>query len=330
MYESSIDVAVLLIFFCRDDKFKQVFDVVKKARPSRLYLYQDGARVDHSEDIIGIKKCREIADDKNINWNCKVQRFYQEKNYGCDPSEYIAQTWFFRNEEMGIILEDDDVPAQSFFKYCKELLEYYKNDSRINMIGGMNHLDIGSDFKGDYSFVLDIPIWGWASWRRVIDTWDPEYKWMKDPDKLKIIKTQLPLKEYNHFIKYCQKHCESGVAHYETILSSSMYINKRLSIIPKYNMISNIGIGKETTHSVDSLKVLPKKRQKYFYKKRYEIEFPLKHPDRVVRNIQFENKIKAAFKLNIFDKLEWLLRGIIFGGISYCKKTLQQKLESDR
>lgn len=40
-----IDIPVLLIFFTRADTFSKVFEQVKKARPSKLYLYQGTVRV---------------------------------------------------------------------------------------------------------------------------------------------------------------------------------------------------------------------------------------------------------------------------------------------
>ena len=87
----NIDVAVLILFFNRPQQLGKVFDEVRKARPSRLFLYQDGPRSER--DMTGIMACREIVD--NIDWECDVQRLYQERNYGCDPSEYISQKWAF-------------------------------------------------------------------------------------------------------------------------------------------------------------------------------------------------------------------------------------------
>ena len=134
--EWKVDVPVLLIFFARPDTLEKVFESIREARPSTLLLWQDGPREGRPDDIENIEKCRKIVE--NIDWECEVHRFYQEENKGGDPSEYIAQKWMFETEEMGIILEDDDVPSQSFFPYCKELLEKYKDDTRINMICGMN------------------------------------------------------------------------------------------------------------------------------------------------------------------------------------------------
>ena len=59
MKPALVDVPVLILFFNRPQQLSQVFEQVKKARPSRLFLYQDGARNEH--DLPGIKACREIV-----------------------------------------------------------------------------------------------------------------------------------------------------------------------------------------------------------------------------------------------------------------------------
>ena len=106
-----VDVPVLILFFNRPQQLSQVFEQVRNARPSKLFLYQDGPRSEH--DLPGIKACREVTDQ--IDWDCEVHRMYQEKNYGCDPSEYISQKWAFSMVDKCIVLEDDDVPSVSFF-----------------------------------------------------------------------------------------------------------------------------------------------------------------------------------------------------------------------
>ena len=138
MKPALVDVPVLILFFNRPQQLSQVFEQVKKARPSRLFLYQDGARNEH--DLPGIKACREIV--SQIDWECEVERFYQEKNFGCDPSEYISQKWAFSKVDKCIVLEDDDVPSVSFFRFCKEMLDKYEHDTRISMIAGFNPEEI--------------------------------------------------------------------------------------------------------------------------------------------------------------------------------------------
>lgn len=102
---------------------------------------------------------------------------------------------------------------------------------------------------------------------RVLDTWDEHYTWLDDAEKLNIIKTQLTNEEYESFIATAKQHKNTGRAHYESINAAAMFINESLNIVPKYNMITNIGISPTTTHSVSDLRLLPKRTQRLMYKK---------------------------------------------------------------
>lgn len=312
-YKSKIDVPVLLIFFSRDKQFAQVFEQVKIAKPSKLYLYQDGPRKNIPDDIEGIKRCRDIAED--IDWECEVYKFYQEGNMGCDPSEFIAQKWMFETEEMGIVLEDDDVPSQSFFPFCKELLEKYKDDERINIICGMNNIGVSENVEDSYFFTKKGSIWGWASWKRVIDTWDENYLFLDDERICALLKcTEESNDQYRQFIRACIRHKATGRAHYESINGASARLNSRLNIVPKYNMISNIGIAAESTHSVDNIKKLPKSVQKLLYMEKYEIKLPLKHPKYIIQNKEFEKAMTFSRFKTFCNKVEGVIRRIVYSG----------------
>lgn len=285
------DVAVLILFFNRPNMLAQVFEQVRKARPSRLYLFQDGAREGRPDDIENVKKCREVV--SNIDWECEVHTNYQEKNNGCDPSEYLAQKWMFETEEMGIILEDDDVPSLSFFPFCKELLEKYKDDQRINMICGMNNLGVSEDCPYDYLFSTTGSIWGWASWKRVIDEWEDHVEMIYDDYAVKQFKDRYS-DEINtdEYLARYKAHNDTGRAFYESILGCNTLMNSRLNIVPKYNMISNIGNIGESTHGVSDISLLPKGIRSIFNMKTYDYEFPLmKHPPYVIEDVEFRKKL---------------------------------------
>ena len=313
MNKAKIDIPVLLIFFNRPTKIAEVFEAVKNARPTRLYLYQDGVRSNRPDDILAVEKCREIV--SKVDWDCTVKTMYQDKNYGCDPSEYLAQRWFFDNEEYGIVLEDDDVPSQTFFPFAKELLERYRYDNRIAIICGMNNYDVTKEVDESYFFSKHGSIWGWASWRRFVDLWDEEYAWIQDEEKMRRVEDFCD--ETINFKKVMQSviaHKNTGRAHYETILFAAVAMNNMLNIVPKYNMIKNIGVDEESTHSVSDIRLLCKRTQKLFLKKTYEIDFPLVHPIDVSQNRRFDRKyIRTPFQL-FYDRIETGIRRVIFTG----------------
>lgn len=290
MEKANIDIAVLILFFNRPALLEKVFEQVRLARPSRLYLFQDGARAGRDDDIVNIQKCRDVVAD--IDWECEVHRNYQEKNNGCDPSEYLAQKWMFETEEMGIVLEDDDVPSQSFFPFCKELLEKYKDDQRINVICGMNNCGVSEHCPYDYLFSSTGSIWGWATWKRVIDEWTEHIGFVDDPYAVKLFEgvyeSRFDAKKY---IQHCRSCNESGIASYEAILSGNALSQNRLNIVPTKNMISNLGFSGESTHGAASLDLLPKGIRRIFNMKTYEYDFPLNHPPFVMEDMIFLKQI---------------------------------------
>lgn len=308
MRKSKIDIAVLLIFFCRPAQFAQVFEQVREAAPSRLYLYQDGARANRPDDIEKVEACRAIAE--GIDWDCEVHRLYQETNVGCDPSEYVAQRWMFSNEDYGIVLEDDDVPSQAFFPFCKELLERYKDDQRVNMICGMNHEGVSDYVASSYLFTTRGSIWGWASWKRVVMSWDSSYPMLGDSDSLRLLRENYP--DGNKIIHTWERLRDTGKEHYEGILGSNAWANGRLNIVPKYNMITSVGISADTTHSVNDIRKLSRWTQRLFGAKRHEIEFPLKHPMAVLPDRTFEKHMHRSWFMSRMDCIESLVRRVIY------------------
>lgn len=286
----TLDVSVLLIFFNRADTFGRVFDQVRKAKPSRLFLYQDGPRKDRADDIKGIMECRKIAEQ--IDWPCHVEKLYQQNNYGCDPSEYLAQKWAFSLTDKCIVLEDDDVPSLSFFTFCKEMLDRYENDERIMLISGFNHEEITQDCPYDYIFTSNVSIWGWASWRRVIDQWQPDYPILKDPYNYQKLETYIRSKRLMpSFLKMMKSHEESGKAFYESILISNQWLNHGLSIVPTKNLIKNIGVSADSTHFVGSLNCQPRAIRRIFTMASHEMNFPLKHPPYILEDVNFKNRV---------------------------------------
>lgn len=270
-----VDIPVLILFFNRPQQLGQVFTQVKKARPSRLFLYQDGPRSD--ADLPGIQACREVVAD--IDWECEVETLFQEKNFGCDPSEFISQKWAFSRVEKCVVLEDDDVPSVSFFSFCKEMLDRYQDDERITMISGFNVEEQTDDVEGDYFFTTNFSIWGWASWRRVVDQWDEHYTWLDNPVAVRQLEELIKERGYrDDFLPMCRKHREQGKAFYETIFWSHLLLSGGLAIVPRKNMINNLGATADSTHFGGSLETMPRGYRRIFTMKRFELETPSDSP----------------------------------------------------
>ena len=128
MFKANMDLSVLLIFFARPNTFSKVFEAVKKARPSKLFLACDGARDGNTKDVEGIARCKKIVED--IDWECEVYTNYATENLGCGRGPSNAISWAFEYTDSLVILEDDCVPDDTLFPFMKEMLEKYKNDEK--------------------------------------------------------------------------------------------------------------------------------------------------------------------------------------------------------
>lgn len=157
------DTPILFIIFNRPDTTKEVFNKIAQVKPKKLYIAADGPRENNKNDIELCKQAREVV--ANINWECQVYKKFNDENLGCGINVSSAITWAFENEDRLIILEDDTLPALSFFYFCEELLERYKDDSRIMHIAGTNwHPEILPRNNESYFFSIHAHIWGWATW----------------------------------------------------------------------------------------------------------------------------------------------------------------------
>jgi hypothetical protein len=275
---NQLNTPVLFLVFNRLETTKQVFEAIRQAKPTKLYVGADGARLHKVDEVEKTKLVREYVLG-NIDWPCEVFTLFRDQNLGCKYAVSGAINWFFENEEMGIILEDDVLPDMSFFRYCEELLIKYKDVSDIKMISGTcyaPHLINGSN---SYLFNRYANIWGWATWKRAWNSYDPELvSW---PD---IKNTNFLLETgnfYNDFKRYWTKMLDNT---YRGIINTwdyqwqyTIWLNKGICISPTVNLIENIGFDDNSTHAFDSQHIST-------LLKKHCLQFPLIHPKQVVVN----------------------------------------------
>ena len=302
-------VPILFLIFNRPDTTKQVFEEIRKAAPQKLYVASDGPRENREEEKEKVEAIREYILE-SINWDCEVKTLFREKNLGCGKGPAQAITWFFENEEMGIILEDDCLPSQSFFSYCEELLKKYEFDSRIYHIAGFNPLTITeTPLNSSYYFARIEHCWGWASWRRAWKEYSFEIIDLDDFIKKNTIKKVFNRKEAQKYWINLFKNIPKGEKDFwDFQWTYSIFKNEGVCINPAKNLVSNIGFGEEATHTKD-------KNTVFCNQKRYEIDTII-HPDIITIDNHIINEInKKAFGIHWYyyfkKKIKQVLRRII-------------------
>ncbi len=288
-----MDIVVAFIFFNKEDTTKKVFQKIKEAKPNRIYLISDGARNEKEKQVVC--SIREWIEN-NIDWNCNVTKIYATKNMGCRNRVVTGINEVFEHEEAAVILEDDCLPLNGFFEYCKTMLEYYKDASQIMMVNGSNLVPRKNyEIKEDYTFSANSWVWGWATWKRAWKLYDPEIKNWPYVKKNKVLNGIYNSKY--RFKKEISKGLDLVYKHkldtWDYQWQFAIWINYGLCIVPRYNYVENLGFDiKEATHTCDEM---PAYLKKVYAQKNETINMQL-DGHYIVRNV----KLDAAFDRMLF------------------------------
>lgn len=302
--------AVLFLIFNRPDTTIRVFEAIRQAKPPRFYVAADGPR----KDKVGEKeKCEEVRSIiKQVDWDCEVKTLFRDENLGCGKAVSQAITWFFEQEEEGIILEDDVFPHPDFFLYCEELLERYRSCDNVGVIAGHNHLYRNIDRETSYGFIHMSHIWGWATWRRVWKMYDFGLDTYTERDFIDGLKQNISNRNVIRYWKTIYNDMkEHKIDTWDFQLFISLASNRIFSIIPYHNLTKNIGFDERATHTL-----VAEQRE-------MDVEissiYPIIHPSEIVADkeaIDIEN-VENHTSLTLFRFIKSKIKVVISKYISF-------------
>lgn len=305
------DIPVLFIIFKRRDTALQSFEQIRNVKPRRLYIAGDGARKDVAGEAEEVEVTRRDVLGA-IDWECDVKTLFQEENLGCGTGVYTAINWMFDNEECGIIIEDDCVMRDSFFPFVEEMLARYAGDSRVGMVCGANYA-AQTEIPDSYVFSRYKSCHGWATWRRAWRLMDLHMEWRNSPYKDSVIKNMGYKSKDVRYWKYRLKAIDlKDVSAWDWQWYFTLAAQNMLAICPGYSLTSNIGFGKDATHTSES-------RISDCYIATGDLDFPLRHPEYMVPYQPFErtfyhnnntlfNRIKQLFPFGFKNFIKKIVR----------------------
>lgn len=296
-------VAVLL--FKRPDMARQVLQAVAQARPSLLLVVGDGPKADSSGDLERVLAARAVVDE--FDWDCPVLTNYAETNLGLRQRIISGLNWIFQNTDEAIILEEDCIPHPTFFRFCDELLEHYREDRRIMAIGGVNYQFSRNATPFSYYFSIYNHVSGWASWRRAWACFEEKMESWPYVRESGLLRARLHRAQaVRYWSKRFQSTYEGKIDSWAYTWTYTCWVQNGLTILPSVNMITNIGSGLEAAHSHG-------RRNPRLYMPAQGVEFPLLHPtvvlphskaDKYTQNRFFRENWLAPVKLRLKKWLE--------------------------
>ena len=269
---------ILILGYNKLESLKKILTIIKKNKFQNIFISIDGPI---SSEKINARELRDYIMLLSQKHNYKINVL--KKHQGCKIAVVQGINWFFKNVKQGVILEEDCIPDPSFFRFCYDLLNKYKNEKKIGQICGTNPL---KSIKTKYSYFYSIygGIWGWATWRDRWKNYDSEMKkwpYIKKTNKLnKIISNK-----FDRIIRKIQfeKTYNNKIDTWDYQWTFCKLINNYYSIIPKCNLIKNVGFTSMATHTIG--------RNSFANLNLSKMKFPLKYNDKIINNQYYIDKV---------------------------------------
>ena len=294
---------IVLIIFRRPDKTLQIFEKIRQIQPPKLFVVSDSPRPDKPDEYEKCEKTRAIID--TVDWDCEVFKDYADENLGSAKRIPTGLNWVFDQVEEAIILEDDCLPDLSFFRFCEELLERYRDDQRIMTISGDNFQFGHQRTQDSYYFSRYNHCWGWATWKRAWKYADIEMKCWPQVREQKLLQLILDNdKDAKYWESILQDSYEFKIQSWDYRWTFSAWLQNGLTILPNDNLISNIGVGEGATHTAST-------KNPWINLPTQAMNFPLQHPEFIIRDSVADAFTQStmydpSLGFRIKRKLEWL------------------------
>jgi hypothetical protein len=284
-------VPVVLLLFKRPALTAQLLERLRAVKPSLILAVADGPRPDHPEEQEACARVRDLVKSE-IDWPATVRTEYAEANLGLRHRVSSGLNWAFGQVEEAIILEDDCLPHPDFFRFCAELLDYYRHDTRVGVVAGVNFQSPSFSRAASYYFSKYPHCWGWATWKRAWRYFDLEASsWpaLKAGGLLHHLFQEPAETEYWSRI-FDEVHAgKRNSWAYPWLLAC--WQQSLLSVIPAVNLVSNVGSGEAATHCADS---------PLLHRPAAPMVFPLRHPANVVMDSDADDYCQR----NVFGSIQ--------------------------
>lgn len=279
---ASFDIPVALFLFRRLDTTLRIIDVLRTISPETVLLISDEGR--NEEECNDVHRVRSAV-EKAIDWPCHVIKRYADSNVGVYRNIAGGAKWAFERYDKVIFLEDDNLPEETFFGFCKEMLEKYQDDSNVFWVCGTNYTGQTTLSDGEsYTFTQHVLPCGWASWsKKFLEYYDDDFELFKDREGRKRIRTSCSTERYFKQLAFdmeqeIRMRQEMGeYASWDYQLSSTLRGNGLYGIVPHKNQIRNIGVDEYSEHGGTSFDDVM--TQRFCGMNSYPLSFPLVHPD---------------------------------------------------
>lgn len=267
---------VLVVVFNRPEVTRAMIDSLREVKPDQLFVAADGPRPNHPEDVGLCARTRQALD--NIDWPCQLEVLAHDHNCGLQKSMVTAIDWFLSHVDEGVILEEDCLVHPDFFSFAAIMLERYRTTAEVMAVTSVN-IDATVDHgPSSYFFASGGHIWGWATWRRAWEGFDPVLaQWPRVQDSFG---PGTPPLHRALGSKFASAHAGTKRT-WARAWHFTVARQQGLVVVPSVNMVHNIGLAKGATHTTST-------RHRLAHLRAHGLPWPLVHPGDLVADVRYD------------------------------------------
>ena len=161
-------VPIVLFVFNRPDKTKRVLTALCKQTvcPQQLVVFADAPR--DLADEVNVNEVRRLV--RSIGW-VDVHMIERPFNLGCAQNIIRGLAEVFQSHERACILEDDTLPAASWYEAMCLMLDRYVGEPAVFAVGGFPSVKSNALPKYPFDVMMSprLSCWGWGTWA---DRWN--------------------------------------------------------------------------------------------------------------------------------------------------------------
>ncbi len=245
MFNAGAVAPIVLFVYNRPWHTQQTVEALQKnelASESDLFIFSDAPK--KPEAVAAVQEVREYI--KTVGGFKSVSIVERDINFGLANSIIDGVTRLCNEYGRVIVLEDDLVTSPCFLRYMNDALDLYEHEEMVISIHGWVY-PVAEKLPETF-FLRGADCWGWATWKRGWDIFEPDGKKLLESLKDRHLERAFNFGGSYDYLGMLDSQVKGGNDSWAIRWYASAFLSNRLTLYPGRNLVLNIGNDNSGTH----------------------------------------------------------------------------------
>ena len=213
-----------------------------EARESDLFVFSDGGKDDR--DALKVLDVRQYLHSLSGFKSVSIEE--APVNKGLANSVIYGVSKVLEAYDRVIVLEDDLILSPYFLQYMNDAIEKYAEEEKVGCVNG--HMPRLKNITEDTYFIYHADSWGWGTWRRAWQLFEPDGKKLLQQLEEKQLCDCFDFEGAYPFVRMLKKQIAGQNSSWAIRWRASLLLNNKLSVNTGKSLVYNNGADGTGTH----------------------------------------------------------------------------------